>query len=260
MRVQRLRIYPVKSLAGSDVARADVNPWGLGDDRRWGLVDAAGTKLTAREHNQFLAVRAEAGPGRGLRLTDRDGGVLDVAVPGPGAERVAVTHARQGEAAVASAEADRWLSARFDLPVRLVWQESLRTMSADAGGQGGDVVSLADAAPLLLTSEASMSAVNEWAGQELDPVRFRPNVLIDGDEPFAEEGWGTVTIGDVRFRMTAICDRCVMTTIDPDTLTRGKEPIRSLAMHRRRAGKTWFGIRMTPLTTGTIRVGDPVTA
>jgi uncharacterized protein YcbX len=52
----------------------------------------------------------------------------------------------------------------------------------------------------------------------------------------------------------------VMTTIEPTTLARGKEPIRTLAVHRRRNKKTWFGIRLTPLDRGQIQVGDTVRA
>ena len=94
--------------------------------------------------------------------------------------------------------------------------------------------------------------------------RFRPNVVVAGGEPFAEDAWSSVRIGDVPFRATMVCDRCVMTTIDRDDLRTGKEPIRTLARHRRWDGATWFGIRLTPvlpLAAGaTIRVGDPVFA
>jgi len=53
----------------------------------------------------------------------------------------------------------------------------------------------------------------------------------------------------------------VMTTIDPVTLVRGKEPIRTLAKHRRWDGKTWFGVLLVPVLDGgrgVVRVGDPV--
>ena len=95
-------------------------------------------------------------------------------------------------------------------------------------------------------------------------LRFRPNVIIDGDPdaPFAEDGWPFVQLGDVRFRVSGTCDRCVMTTIDPVTLARGKEPIRTLAKHRKWDGKTWFGIWLVPDLEGSpadvIAVGDEV--
>jgi uncharacterized protein YcbX len=91
-------------------------------------------------------------------------------------------------------------------------------------------------------------------------TRFRPSVVVELDEePFAEDAWTNVRIGDVDFRLGEQCDRCAMTMIDPQSLAVGKEPLRTLARHRRRNGKTWFGIRLVPVTTGTIRVGDVVT-
>jgi uncharacterized protein YcbX len=164
------------------------------------------------------------------------------------------------------------LSARLDRPVRLVWQPDPRVRSVNPahGGRDGDRMSLADAAPLLLTSESSLAQLDRWtenATSPLDMLRFRPNVVIDGDfeAPFAEDSWPSVRLGDVRFRVSGGCDRCVMTTIDPVSLARGKEPIRTLAKHRKWDGKTWFGVLLVPdLAAGSepavISVGDPVTA
>jgi hypothetical protein len=262
MRVARLRVYPVKSLAGDDVESANVNAWGLDQDRRWGLVNDAGAKVTAREHNQLLGLTALALSETAVQISSRTGDTVEVDMRG-GGDIVAVDHSGQGTAIVARGEINGWISERVGLPVRLVWQPdpTRRPIPSDDGGEPGEVVSLADSAPLLLVSQSSMQQLDEWTGSDvpaLDPVRFRPNVLIDGAEPFAEEAWSGVTIGDVRFRTTMICDRCVMTTIEPSTLVRGKEPIRSLAAHRKRDGKTWFGIRLTPLGPGRIHVGDSI--
>ena len=54
--------------------------------------------------------------------------------------------------------------------------------------------------------------------EPLDLVRFRPNVVVDGDELFAEASWQGVRMGGIDYRTTMICDRCVMTTYDPQTL------------------------------------------
>ena len=181
------------------------------------------------------------------------------------APAIAVGHSRQGTALSAGDEADDWLSARLGASVRLVWQPDprARPVNPNNGGLPGEGLTLADAGPVLLTSEASLAQLDAWtddATAPLDMRRFRPNVVVDGDVPFAEEGWSHVDLGGVRFRVASHCDRCVMTTIDPDTLTRGKEPIRTLAKHRRRDGKTWFGVRLVPTTPGTISVGDVASA
>jgi uncharacterized protein YcbX len=284
MRVTSVRIYPVKSMGGVAVESASVDPWGLAGDRRFGIVDPKGEKITARELHALLGFRAEPRDNGAVQITDHEGGSIVVRPPTDG-ELVAVSHARQGKATLVADEVHGWLSERLGQPVRLVWQSdpTLRSIAADRGGLAGESLSLADAAPLLLASEASMAQLNRWIAADtelpdiadidpfdisdasapppfeaLDIVRFRPNVVIDGDEPFAEDRWSTLRIGDVEFRPTMICDRCVMTTIDPVTLAGGKEPIRTLARHRRWDRSTWFGIRMAPTTPGTISVGDTV--
>ena len=264
MRVTRIRLHPVKSFAGYDVASARVLPWGLEGDRRWAVVDPAGQPVTAREHNGLLGFTAESLADGGVLLADpRMGGDPLRVDPPTDAVPVPVGHSRQGTALPAGDEADDWLTAKLGRPVRLVWQPDprVRTVNPSNGGLPDDRMSLADAAPLLLASEASLAQLDEWVGDEtapLDMLRFRPNIVIDGDEPFAEDAWPFVGLGDVRFRVSGVCDRCVMTTIDPVTLARGKEPIRTLAKHRRWDGKTWFGIWLVPQGSGAVAVGDAV--
>ena len=90
--------------------------------------------------------------------------------------------------------------------------------------------------------------------------RFRPSLVIeDVPEPFAEDHWRRVRVGEVTFRSVRGCDRCVLPTIDPETLEGGKEPTRTLAKYRRRDGKVWFAVNLIPDTTGTVHAGDPVT-
>jgi uncharacterized protein YcbX len=286
MLVTGLRQYAVKSLGGVAVDSAVVEPWGLAGDRRWALVDPAGDQVTAREVHQLLRLTASDVDSDTLRITDRaDGAGILVDTP-LGLPPVAVGISRQGAAPSADDDVNAWLSDRMGTTLRLVWQEDPtdRPISGEHGGHPGDAMSLADAGPVLLVSETSMARLNEWIQAEaaeadvpdidpgdlsdggaaptvepLDILRFRANVVVDGGEPFAEDRWAGVSIGDVDFRTTELCDRCVMTTIDPVTLAGGKEPIRTLARHRRWDRKTWFGIRLVRTGGGeTIRVDDPV--
>ncbi len=266
MKVTGLSIYPVKSLGGRPVDSASVEPQGLTGDRRWCLVDGAGEVVTARECHDLLRLDAEIIDEETIRLTDRaDGAEILVDTP-LGLPAVPVSLSRMPCATPADDDVNEWISTQVGRPLRLVWQEdsSSRSISESHGGEPGDVVSMADTGPLLLVSESSLKQLNEWivlnspGAEALDMLRFRPNVVIDGAEPFAEDIWKSVQIGEVTFRTTELCDRCVMTTIDPVTLAKGKEPIRTLARHRRWEGATWFGTRLTPRGGGILRVGDAV--
>jgi uncharacterized protein YcbX len=273
MLVTRLRLYPVKSFAGLDVGSAVVRAWGLEGDRRWGVVEPDGTPVTARERNALLGLTAEPLADGGLLLGGAGGGEPLRVDPPIGAAPIPVGHSRQREALPAGDEADEWLSERMWMPLRLVWQPDpqQRSVNPAHGGHPGEGLTLADAGPLLLASESSHAQLDAWTPEgvpPLDVVRFRPNVVIDGDVPFAEDSWARVHIGGVRFRFGEVCDRCVMPTIDPATLERGKEPIRTLAKHRKWDGATWFGVRLIPELDGAdsghgagahrIAVGDEV--
>ena len=286
MPVTQLRCYPVKSMGGVAVTSAGVEPWGFAGDRRWALVDPAGDLVTAREVHALLRLTATPVDDDTIRITDRaDGSGILVETP-LGLPPVPVGISRQGAAPPADDDVSAWVSDRVGRPLRLVWQEDPtgRPISGAHGGRPGDAMSWADAGPVLLVSETSMTRLNEWIREEADdadvpdidpddlsdtaapPVaeplgilRFRANVVIDGADPFDEDRWEGVRIGDVDFRTTELCDRCVMTTIDPVTLAGGKEPIRTLARHRRWDRKTWFGIRLVRTGGGdTIRVDDAV--
>src|SRR5690606_13887724 len=249
------------------VEEAEVEPWGLLSDRRWALVDEAGEKVTAREEHRLLGLRVELLDEDTIRIHDGDGDSIPVETP-LGLGPVPVSHSRQGFANPADEDVNWWITERDGRPLRLVWQEDpgVRRVSGAHGGQEGDVLSLADAGPLLLTSEASLAQLREWIGEawrQEDPavsmLRFRPNVVIDGEVPYAEDSWPGVRLGGVGFRTSEICDRCVMTLVHPETLQGGKEPIATLSRHRQWEGKTWFGTRLIPLGSGTLHVGDEVT-
>lgn len=265
MIVANLHIYPVKSTRGRPVSSAAVEPWGLAGDRRWMVVDPGGNQITAREEPELLAVSAQpdgdgavslAGPHAPAVTVRADGGPVEVSV-----FRTPV-RARAG-----GRDGDAWLRALLGRDVRLVWlDDPTRRPVTSSAGRPGDRVSLADAMPLLVTNTASLARLNEWVAEVspgTDPVdmrRFRPNVVVDGAEPFAEDGWRRVRIGTVDFRVAKLCDRCVMTTIHPDTRVKGPEPLRTLARRRSWDGKVWFGALLVPQGTGTVRVGDAVTA
>jgi uncharacterized protein len=266
-----IRRYPVKSCRGHAVDAAVVEPWGLAGDRRWALVDAEGRTVTGREYPRFVLVTPEiitsgpAAPGLALRAPGAPD--LRAAVPVHGAPVELTLWASRVLALPADEAASAWFSAVLDAPVRLVYLADPTLRPVDPSfGRAGDRVSLADGYPLLLTARESLDALNDLVTERsggadgpLSMIRFRPNLVVSGGPAWAEDDWRRVRIGDAVFRMVKRCARCVFTTVDPDTGERCKEPLRTLARHRRWDGKTWFGVNLIPDNPGaTLRVGDPV--
>lgn len=278
--VSALTVFPVKSFAGVPLDRMDVEVSGPRGDRRWMLIDDDGETLTARKFPRMLAAHARVVDG-GVELSGA--GLPTITVPEPeGPPDVAVELSRVSVATLAGDEASAWCSELLGRSVRFVWLDDPRRrgMSENHGGTLDDPLALTDTGPVHVTTTASLARLDAWAAQShdelvqtslergrpapeprqaLDMRRFRPNLVVDGDlEPFAEDGWSTLTVGDVELRFADTCGRCVLTTIDPDTQQVGREPLRTLAKHRRWDGEVWFGIQMVPVRSGAISVGDEV--
>ena len=84
--------------------------------------------------------------------------------------------------------------------------------------------------------------------------------VVKGCGPYAEDGWSRLRIGSVPFRVAEPCPRCAITTVDQETGTRGKEPLRTLATYRKFEGEVFFGRNLIHDTLGTVSVGASVEA
>ncbi|RLV50663.1 MOSC domain-containing protein [Nocardioides mangrovicus] len=264
MQLTDIRRYPVKSCRGESIAEAVVEPWGLRGDRRWMVVDADGDVITARECNPMVLIRPVITE-TGLVLGAPDLPDLTVARPtGERLQRVGIWSSDL-DAAPAGAEADAWLSKAMGRDAHLVYLDDPTRRATDPDySEPTDRVSFADGYPLLLATQESLAALNDAVherhqGQHepMTMTRFRPNVVLSGAPAWAEDDWHLVRIGEATFRSVKPCDRCVLTTIDPETAARGHEPIATLARIRRRGSKTLFGVNLVPDSPGAvIRVGD----
>ncbi|WP_432002006.1 MOSC domain-containing protein [Streptomyces sioyaensis] len=264
--LRSIHLYPVKSIAGSGPGEAVVEPWGLAGDRRWLLVDARGRQLTQRQQPTLALAHAQELPGGALRLTAPGQQPLTVEVPASGETLPVEVWKDEVEAVPADPAAAEWFGGYLGVECRLVYldaPEKRRPIAPDFSAPG-DTVSFADGFPLLLTTSSSLDALNSLIAQgdhadegPLPMNRFRPNVVVDGTAPWAEDDWRRVRIGDVAFQVVKPCARCVVTTTDQRTAERGKEPLRTLARHRRFGDQLVFGQNLIPRGVGTIRVGDP---
>lgn len=262
-----VHIHPVKSLAACTVVEAAVEPWGLDGDRRWMLVDTTGKVVTQRQQPRMALISATPVPGGGIVLAAPGSAALTVEVPEPGETVRVLLHRSRLDVAEAARSAHAWLGEFLGAEVRLVHLDApdRRRFIDPAYARPGEPVSLADGFPLLLTTLASLDALNaliadgDHAGEGPLPMdRFRPNAVVAGTTAWAEDDWNRLSIGDVTFRVVKPCGRCVITTTDQHTARRGTEPLRTLARYRRTGKDLLFGQNLIPDTAGVIRVGDPV--
>lgn len=245
MKVSEINIYPIKSLRGISLESATVEKRGLRFDRRWMLTDRNGIFFTQRELPRMATVRISL---NGDRLTAAADGAEDLHVPlNPEVklrQHVTVWQS-EVEAIVYDRHANEWFSEVLKRECRLVRmpETSERHVSADFDS-GNDLVSFADGYPLLLTTEASLEELNrkievfedkDHGHRKAVPMnRFRPSVVVKGSEPFAEDKWARIKIGETVFRVVKPCGRCVITTTDQEKgEVAGKEPLRTLASFRK---------------------------
>ena len=268
MRIHSLHIHPVKSLRGCDVTSVEIDELGFVGDRRFLVVDRQGEFLTQRTIPAMATV-ATALSGDSLTLSTDDHGSVSVSrISDPHAPLCPVNVWRDSGllAEDCGNEVAAWLQRVLGLRCRLVriGGRFHRPVTKPAA-QAGDFVSFADAAPILIASTASLDELNRRIrlhGNEPVPMnRFRPNLVIEGCEPFAEEDWPAVQIGSVHLRSAGPSERCIMTTTDQYSGRRGVEPLRTLATFRRITGgnAVCFGVNFIQESkSGHLSVGDLV--
>jgi uncharacterized protein YcbX len=173
-----------------------------------------------------------------------------------GGEPLSVTVWNSTVAALAHRGASEWFSRLLGRECRAVYMpdSSKRQLK-----RGPGLVSFADGYPLLLISEASLAELNRRCPEPMVMERFRPNVVVSGDPPHFEDELRQFSLGEVAFTAPKLCDRCVVTTRDPVTGVRGKEPLKTLANYRRWDGAVWFGTNLLPSGHGWLGIGDPLT-
>ncbi|MEU4239744.1 MOSC N-terminal beta barrel domain-containing protein [Actinoplanes sp. NPDC026619] len=265
MRITAIATYPVKGCHRIEHDVADVEPWGLAGDRRWMMVDADGVGITQRILPLLTQLSVRVRPG-GLELSAPGMPPVFVAEPVDGPKEFVRVFKNHAPAPARIAES-AWSSEFLGRPVRLVWQADPAGRNAGGGSEVGDPVSFADGYPILIANTASLAALNDWlveAGDKAVPMtRFRPNLVVTGALPWAEDEWSErrvrLRIGSTVLQADQPCPRCLVTTIDQETGEKGKQPLRMLGLRRRIDGGLLFAINLIPVVTGSLRVGDAVT-
>ena len=249
--IERLRVYPVKGLAGVDVETAEIRPGGtLADDRRYALFDADGDVVNGKRTARVHELDTDYDPATGeFAVSTRDGDT----------ERFDLTSD--------SGQAEAWFSAFFDLDITLDRDDDLGYV--DRRSMGPSVV-----------STASLEAVASWFDDlTVDGARrrLRANVEVGGvpafwEDRFVGDGAPAFDAGGVRIEGATPCARCVVPSRDPHTGEPTPEFRETFLERRRETFPEWgdedafdhFFTLMLIATVpeadrgATLRVGDPV--
>lgn len=255
--VVTIHLYPIKSLGGIEVDTAYVERRGLRDDRRMMLVDPTGLFQTQRTKAKLALFRLSL-TASGFLVTAPNGETLEIGPETADEVPVKVWNSELVARRV-STEADQWFSDHLQEPVSLVrMPDSVTRPTHPDYSRPGDHVSFADGFPILMISEESLADLNSRLAVPLPMNRFRPNIVVRGMEPYAEDDLGEFRIGNCRMRSVKKCGRCRVTTIDQETAEIGQEPLRTLATYRQEGNAVMFGANIIPDDEGLIRVGDLV--
>ena len=223
-RIAALWRYPVKSMAAEALDSVEVSWHGLEGDRRWAFVQDALVRsnfpwLTIRERSDMWHYRARLmEPDRPEKSPTR--------VKTPSGHELDVT--------------DPALAEYLGGGVRPVKQNR----------------GTFDAMPLSLITTRTVAELGAEAGLELDPRRFRPNLLVESDAREHEWVGATLRVGGMAMRVDQRDSRCVIVNVDPETSERDPRVLKTVA----RASDNCAGVYGSVVEPGRVAVGDRVSA
>ena len=137
----------------------------------------------------------------------------------------------------------RWDSEEGAAAVRAVAGTEAELVRAEGGHAH-------DCAHILLVTDGGLAQLG------YDRRRFRPNLVIEGVDGPAELGWvgSRLRLGEALLFVDEPCERCVITTIDPDTVEVDLEVLK----RTRRELDGLMGVYCSVLESGPVAVGDPL--
>ena len=258
--LSNLTYYPIKACRGFDVSESRVERMGLANDRRMMVVTPEGEFLTQREHPR-LALITPTLRNDSVTLSAPNFDSIQFGIQKLGTPTMVNIWKSKGVHAIDQGnESARWFSDWLGVSVRLVHVADgfKRKLNPEYAVSVGDHTGFADGYPILIISEASLLDLNSKLISPLPTNRFRPNIVVQNCEPFAEDTWKRIRIGDVEMALVKPCPRCVVTTIDKETLEKSKEPLKTLATYRNQEDGAMFGMNVIPLNEGEVKVGMSV--
>ncbi|MDP6308812.1 MAG: MOSC domain-containing protein [SAR324 cluster bacterium] len=258
--LSQINIYPLKSAGGIPLVNVVPETRGLAHDRRWMVVDDSGQFMTQRTSPKMALINTKISA-QTLNLNAPGMSELSLPLfPTAGESQEVEIWGDRCEAWTSSPQTKKWISEFLGESCNIVFMPDHSNRPVDPDYTVGEnQVSFSDGFPFLLISEASLNDLNKRLPESVAMMRFRPNLVVKNTEPFEEDFWKFIRIGDCELQVVKPCSRCVLTTVDPETgKFSGKEPLRTLATFRKENGKVLFGQNLLATKMGEMEVGMPV--
>ena len=272
MLITKIFIYPVKSCQGISLEEAEVTSKGLFLDREFMIVNNSGKFITQRQFSNLATIEIKIDQDNNLILSQNQSNTNSFTlIPKTEGNKISVEIWRDQTIAIDQGdEVANWLKSalKIDDNIRLVKQSSqyIRAIDPQYSLSDNAPVSFADGYPLLLTNTASLNQINNKIKEQYQNnnnvalmEQFRPNVVVETQQPFAEDYWRNIDIGNLKFCNVKPCTRCIITTTNQSTGIRNslQEPLKTLSKFRnfKNIG-ILFGVNLIPQTLGKIKVGD----
>ncbi|KAF3438269.1 hypothetical protein FNV43_RR21030 [Rhamnella rubrinervis] len=259
-------IYPIKSCGGFSVESWLLSTTGLLHDREWVLTSLSGEILTQKKVPEMCSISTFIDLNEGILFIEsprcKDRLPINLVLDSCYSEKEEINaHGHRYEVQRYNDEVNAWFSNAIGRPCILsrcfsshygcLNKSSSTGTCRDAQG----ILNFVNEAQLLLISEDSVADLNnrlsknvkkgaQGAPVQVNSMRFRPNIVISGGEPYAEDGWRNIKIGNNYFTSLGGCNRCQMINIfyDGGQAQKSNEPLATLASYRRAKGKILFGI------------------
>lgn len=264
--LKSITVYPIKSCAGYSVDSWPLSNTGLLHDREWLLKSPSGEILTQKKAPEMCLISTLIDLNQGILFVDSPRCKTELQILIKSASYYCDTEEmdlndHRYEVQCYNHEVSSWFSNAIGRPCML-WRSSASDCRLNKRGGAGmcrDVESslnFVNEAQFLLISEASISDLNSRLNSteisqarraatfQISAMRFRPNLVISGGEPYAEDVWRRIQVGNKYFTSLGGCNRCQMINFDHQSgrVQKTNEPLATLASYRRVNGRILFGV------------------
>ncbi|WP_149276323.1 MOSC domain-containing protein [Pareuzebyella sediminis] len=260
MQITKLYTYALKSSTGLERDTVSFQRSGFIHDRSVAIINAQNKIITGREEPKLLTILSEINDQK-LHLTVNSLGRYSFPLPNKDNSPIQIKLFRDSVSGqLFQEEANELISKLLKGSYSLIYiGNAYRPLLDKRGGKMGEITGYADSSPIHLINTKTLNYLNERCSNKFSDQNFRPNIVIDGVKPFEEDSWSLISINGFHFRLQERTQRCIFTTIDPETQNRDREqePLRTIAKIRRAIGlRPTFGVNLVPLTAGSIGIGS----